>query len=83
MTSDFSLRDTVECEGLGQIRSEEALLPVIRRVIETLPRVVADYRGGKRAALQALLGNVMKQTGGRADPVVAERLLLCVIKEEE
>lgn len=76
LISDFPLRDTVEREGLGQIRAEEALLPIARQVIETLPRVVADYLGGKRAALQALLGNVMKQTGGRADPVLAEQLLL-------
>ncbi len=83
LNADIPLRETVEREGLGQIRDEERLVPIIRAVIASLPRVVADYKGGKRAALQALLGNVMKQTGGRADPVAAERLLLQWISKEE
>ncbi|MEL7602893.1 MAG: hypothetical protein AAGU77_07030, partial [Bacillota bacterium] len=33
------------------------------------PAAVADYRAGKAAAAQAIMGAVMKATGGRADPV--------------
>jgi aspartyl-tRNA(Asn)/glutamyl-tRNA(Gln) amidotransferase subunit B len=49
--------------------------PVIDRVIEANPGQVEQYRGGKRGLLGFLVGQVMKETQGRADPrVVNERI---------
>jgi len=39
------------------------------------PKPVADYRGGKESALKALVGLVMRETRGRANPQLAEQLL--------
>jgi aspartyl-tRNA(Asn)/glutamyl-tRNA(Gln) amidotransferase subunit B len=36
---------------------------------------VADYRGGKKAAIGRLIGETIKRTGGRANPDAVRRLL--------
>ncbi len=72
---DFDLIEAVKAEGLAQLRDPEKLRHIINAVIEGQPQAVADYQSGKTAALHALLGQVMRQTRGRADPVLAEALL--------
>lgn len=75
MEQGESPRAVAEKEGLFRIRSEEALLPLVREAIEKDPRSVQDFLGGKVAAKKRLLGGVMRQSGGRADPGVTETLL--------
>jgi Asp-tRNA(Asn)/Glu-tRNA(Gln) amidotransferase B subunit len=49
--------------------------PVIDGIVAANPGQVAAYRGGKDGLLGFFVGQVMKQTGGKADPrVVSERL---------
>lgn len=64
----------VKQRGMAQISSEYDLMPVIIRICESNPRVVEDLKGGKGAALQFLIGQVMKETRGAADPGVAAEL---------
>ncbi|MEW6522205.1 MAG: Asp-tRNA(Asn)/Glu-tRNA(Gln) amidotransferase subunit GatB [Bacillota bacterium] len=69
-------RELVRAKGLLQIGAEEELVPVIDGVIASNPGVVADYRAGKERALGFLVGQVMKATQGRANPQLANRLLV-------
>ena len=46
---------------------ENTLTEYCNNAIQAMPNAVADYKGGKEKALMALLGNVMKQSRGRAD----------------
>jgi aspartyl-tRNA(Asn)/glutamyl-tRNA(Gln) amidotransferase subunit B len=39
------------------------------------PKALEDYKKGKTAAAKALVGQVMKATGGRANPAIVNRLL--------
>lgn len=61
--------------GLLQKNNEDALKPIIEQVIKDNEKIVADYKAGKEAALQALVGMVMKATKGSANPGVALQLL--------
>ncbi len=61
--------------GLAQVRESDELAAVVRKVIAANEKVVADYRGGKTAALKRLLGGVMRETRGRANPQAARDLL--------
>ena len=67
--------ELVEGGGLRQISDAGALTAVIDAVLAAHPGTAAEYRGGKRAVLTFLIGQVMKQTRGRANPEVANRLL--------
>jgi aspartyl-tRNA(Asn)/glutamyl-tRNA(Gln) amidotransferase subunit B len=65
----------MEDRGLGQIERAEELLPIIDRVIQHNPVEVAKLKAGEEKILKFLVGVVMKETEGRADPKMAEQLL--------
>jgi aspartyl-tRNA(Asn)/glutamyl-tRNA(Gln) amidotransferase subunit B len=67
--------EIVDEGGLVQIGGADELTEIARKVIAGNEKAVADYRAGKEAALQALVGQVMKETRGRANPQVARELL--------
>jgi aspartyl-tRNA(Asn)/glutamyl-tRNA(Gln) amidotransferase subunit B len=57
------------------VSDESALEPVIEAVIAAHPQQVETYRGGKEGVLGFLVGQVMRETQGTADPKVVNRLL--------
>ncbi len=57
------------------LADEEVLEPVIERVIAAHPGQVETYRAGKEGVLGFLVGQVMRETQGKADPRVVNRLL--------
>jgi aspartyl-tRNA(Asn)/glutamyl-tRNA(Gln) amidotransferase subunit B len=54
---------------------ESALEPAIDAVLAANPDQAATYRGGKEGVLGFLVGQVLKETQGKADPKVVNRLL--------
>ncbi len=65
----------VECYGLAQLDDEGALAAAVAEVVSSSPEQVASYRGGKAAALGWFVGQVMRRTGGRANPQRVNALL--------
>ncbi len=65
----------VESQGLQQISDEATLRGVVDQVIADHPGPAAEIRAGKVRALPFLVGQVMRATGGRANPEAAHRLL--------
>jgi aspartyl-tRNA(Asn)/glutamyl-tRNA(Gln) amidotransferase subunit B len=53
----------------------EQITTAVNQAIEENPQAVADYRIGKKGALNFLVGQVMKKTRGRADPTLTNRLI--------
>lgn len=70
-----SAKKLVESKGLTQISDTGALEAAIDAVIAANPDELAKYRGGKTKLLGFFVGQVMKQTGGRADPKLTNQLL--------
>ncbi len=56
---------------------------IVRAVIEAHPQAVEDYRSGKKGALNYLVGQVMKETRGRADPRELGRIVTEYIETSE
>jgi aspartyl-tRNA(Asn)/glutamyl-tRNA(Gln) amidotransferase subunit B len=65
----------VEREGLRQVADAGELSQIVAQVLAANPRVVDDWRGGKKAALGFLVGQVMKATQGRANPALVNAIL--------
>jgi aspartyl-tRNA(Asn)/glutamyl-tRNA(Gln) amidotransferase subunit B len=65
----------VEGEGLTQLSDDAALESLVAEVVASSPGQAASYRGGKAAALGWFVGQVMKRTGGRANPQRVNALL--------
>jgi aspartyl-tRNA(Asn)/glutamyl-tRNA(Gln) amidotransferase subunit B len=72
---DISPKAIAEKEGLLQQNSEDDLKPIIAQVITDNASMVTQYKEGKEAVLQALVGMVMKMTKGSANPSVTAKLL--------
>jgi aspartyl-tRNA(Asn)/glutamyl-tRNA(Gln) amidotransferase subunit B len=67
--------EIVQESGLGQIQSADEVGAAIDKAILEAPKAVEDYKRGKESALQFLLGQVMRETKGRARPeIVLESL---------
>ena len=67
--------DVVRERGLVQISDAGELAAIVQRVVEANPGPVADYFAGKEKAITFLVGQIMKETRGRANPQETNRIL--------
>ena len=68
ITSGETASSVVERKGLSQISDEGAIREIVKTVINANPAQVAAYRNGKTNLLGFFVGQVMKETKGRANP---------------
>jgi aspartyl-tRNA(Asn)/glutamyl-tRNA(Gln) amidotransferase subunit B len=68
-------RAIVSREGLHQVADASAVSAVVDQVLSAHPKVVDDWKNGKKAAMGFLVGQVMKATGGRANPALVNSVL--------
>ncbi|UOG72783.1 Asp-tRNA(Asn)/Glu-tRNA(Gln) amidotransferase subunit GatB [Hymenobacter tibetensis] len=64
-----------EAQGLLQQSDSSALEAMIQQVLDANPAKVAEYRAGKKSLTGMFMGELMKLTGGKADPKMANQLL--------
>ncbi|MFT3818355.1 MAG: Asp-tRNA(Asn)/Glu-tRNA(Gln) amidotransferase subunit GatB [Rubrivivax sp.] len=65
----------IEAKGLKQMSDSGALQAIVDEVIAANPKSVDEYRAGKDKAFNALVGQVMKASKGKANPAQASELL--------
>ncbi|MBE7010659.1 MAG: Asp-tRNA(Asn)/Glu-tRNA(Gln) amidotransferase subunit GatB [Ruminococcaceae bacterium] len=65
----------VEKLGLAQVSDEGALMQMIQDVLEQNPQSIVDYKAGKDRALGFLVGQIMKNSRGKANPQIINKLL--------
>jgi aspartyl-tRNA(Asn)/glutamyl-tRNA(Gln) amidotransferase subunit B len=65
----------IRTKGLTQITDSSAIEAIVQEVIQAHPAQVADYRNGKDKLIGFFVGQVMKQTGGKANPEQVNEVL--------
>jgi aspartyl-tRNA(Asn)/glutamyl-tRNA(Gln) amidotransferase subunit B len=60
---------------LEQVSDKDTLEPIIQEILNNNAKIVADYKGGKKTAIQSLIGQVMKSSKGKANPQIVKELL--------
>ncbi|MBE9609092.1 Asp-tRNA(Asn)/Glu-tRNA(Gln) amidotransferase subunit GatB [Chitinilyticum piscinae] len=65
----------IERDGLKQETDTGAIEAIVDAVLAANPKAIEEYRSGKEKALNALVGQVMKGSGGKANPGMALELL--------
>ncbi|MDP3934753.1 MAG: Asp-tRNA(Asn)/Glu-tRNA(Gln) amidotransferase subunit GatB [Candidatus Giovannonibacteria bacterium] len=65
----------VESMGLKQVGDEKVLEEIAKKIISQNPKAVEDFKKGKQQSLQFLVGQVMKETKGAANPEVIKEIL--------
>lgn len=66
----------VEEQGLVQISDEGAIVAIVDQIIAANPQSVEDFRAGKDKAIGFLVGQIMKETKGKANPGLVNKLLM-------
>ncbi len=79
--SDRPAAHLIDELGLAQVEDASLLREAARRAIAAQPQAARDVRDGKQKALGSLMGHVMRETGGRADPQAVRSVLLDLLKE--
>lgn len=67
--------DIVKAQGLVQISDTAELSKLVDEVVGNNPKAVEDFKAGKKKAVGALVGQIMKATKGKANPRVINELL--------
>lgn len=65
----------VQDKGLVQITDTKAIEEIVDKVIEANPKAVEEYKSGKKKAIGALVGQVMKQSKGKANPQAVNQII--------
>ncbi|HEY9810782.1 MAG TPA: Asp-tRNA(Asn)/Glu-tRNA(Gln) amidotransferase subunit GatB [Halomicronema sp.] len=71
-----SPKQVIESKGLSQISDTSAIEQIIDEILAANPKELEQYRAGKTKLQGFFVGQVMKQTGGRADPKLTNQLLM-------
>ncbi len=75
MEEDFDPAAYIAQHDLAQINDREKLQEAVGRSVAANQRAVKDFLNGKESAMRSLIGGVMKETGGRANPILAEEMI--------
>jgi aspartyl-tRNA(Asn)/glutamyl-tRNA(Gln) amidotransferase subunit B len=70
----------VEAKGLGMISDFAAITVIVEELLAAHPEEVEAFRGGKTKLQGFFVGQLMKQTGGKADPKLANQILIQKLK---
>jgi aspartyl-tRNA(Asn)/glutamyl-tRNA(Gln) amidotransferase subunit B len=76
-----SPRQIVEESGLTQISASDQLAAAVGKVLAANAKAVRDYQAGKQEALRFLVGQVMRETRGRANPELVNQILRQKLEE--
>ena len=73
--------DIIKEKGWIQISDEGAIKEVVLKIIEANPQSVTDYKAGKERALGFLVGQAMKETKGKANPQMLNKMFAEELKK--
>ncbi len=71
----------VEEKGLVQLSDPAILVPLITEILDKNQQSIEDFKNGKDRAVGFLVGNIMKQTKGKANPNVVNELLMAELNK--
>lgn len=76
ITQGGTVATLIDQFGLRQNSNEEELKTIIKTILDQNPDSVQDYNAGKDRAIKYLMGQIMKETKGSANPALVNQLLL-------
>ena len=79
-TNGGSALEIVESKGLKQISNTDELEAMVKKIIDDNEEQVNKYRGGNEKLFGWFVGQVMKNTGGTANPKVVNEILSKLLK---
>ncbi len=72
----------VEKKGLVQITDEKAIEELVVKIVDANPKAVEQYKSGKKNTIGFFVGQVMKETKGKANPKMVNEILMRKLEEK-
>ena len=66
---------------MTQMSDEGAIKEIVEKIVAANPKSVEDYKAGKDRAIGFLVGQVMKETHGKANPGIVNKFLLEILNK--
>ena len=76
----FFPKEYVKKKGIKKIGGEGELKKICEDVVKKNPQAVEDFKAGNKKSLQFLIGQVMRETKGQADPAVVNKIFSKLLK---
>lgn len=76
LEEDKSISEIIKESGIENITDDTALREIIKKIVSENSESVADYKNGHDRAIKFLMGQVMKETKGSANPKLAMNILI-------
>ena len=81
LTKEEKIEDIMKEKGVENITDDEEIRKTIKKIIDENSESVNDYKNGHDRAIKFLMGQVMKETKGKANPKLAMDILTAELKE--
>ena len=81
LETNENIDEIIKKQGLTEITDENVLRDLINNLINQNESVIADFKDGKDRPIKFLMGLVMKETKGKANPPVANKILIEELKK--
>ena len=75
-----NVTDAINTLGVSEITDTNEINSIIKNVLDSNPESINDYKSGKDRAVKYLMGQVMKESKGKANPAIANKILMDMIK---
>ena len=76
MEKDTSIKEIISSRGIETISDASYLTEIVEKVLEENEESVQDYKAGKDRAVKYLMGQIMKESKGKANPSLVNQLLI-------
>lgn len=82
LTSNLSVEEILKEKNISLMSDTSKLEEIIKKVLEENETSVNDYKSGKQNALKFLMGMIMKETKGSANPKIVNDMLLDLLSKD-
>ena len=82
LVSGGNVDSIIETKGLKQINNTDEIRNIIHNIIKNNPKAVEDYKNGLDRSIKFLMGQIMKETKGHANPKMANDMLIEELNKE-
>ena len=82
LESDLSIEEILKLKNITLMSDTNELEDIVKKVLSENQNSVNDYKSGKQNALKYLMGMIMKETKGSANPKIVNDLLLDLLSKD-
>ena len=80
LNNDKSPSELIKEQGSEMVSDEAIVMAIVKETINENPQAVIDYKNGKDRAVGFLVGKIMKKSNGKANPALANKLVIEELK---